>query len=294
MITKIHRQFLFQEAGEGGDGGSGAGSSTLGSNDLPADHWASSLPDEFKSTPFVREAKDLSSFVKSAVETKKMVGADTVKIPGEKATDEERAQFYAKLGRPEKPEEYSPSDQVKLKEGLMDEAILDDMKKTFHEAGISKSQAQKVLDTYFTKLNEGAENMESSRNQKIQEGLQGLQQEWGDDYTPKLDLARQAVKKLGGDEFVSYLNESGLGDDPRMIKVMAQVGELVADDQIGGSGGMSGSISSTGGALAEINRLNADSEFIKQYTDHSHPQHKQAVERMAALRSRAYPGKAES
>jgi len=70
--------------------------------------WRANLPEDMRKEASLESFKDETEMVempinvaKSFISTKKMVGADTLKIP---KTDEEWSDVYTKLGRPETQE----------------------------------------------------------------------------------------------------------------------------------------------------------------------------------------------
>ena len=75
----------------------------LGSGASENQDWRSSLNDELKNNPTIQNIKDLESAANTLVHQQKMIGS---RIPIPK-TDEERAELYTKLGRPETSEKYS-------------------------------------------------------------------------------------------------------------------------------------------------------------------------------------------
>jgi len=57
-----------------------------------------------------------------------------------------------------------------------------------------------------------------------------LTQEWGGDYERKSAAASGLVKALSDDDFVDYLAETGLGNDPRMLKAFYKLSTFIAED----------------------------------------------------------------
>jgi len=129
------------------------------SKDTPPDapEWIQGLPEELRTAPEGEqpslakfkpgEGEELipmpASVAKGYVELEKKLGQDSVVIPGENATEEERNAFYTRLGRPEKPDGY----ELKDPEGLPVDA---EVKKSFqeiaHKAGINTQQAVMLND----------------------------------------------------------------------------------------------------------------------------------------------------
>lgn len=57
-----------------------------------------------------------------------------------------------------------------------------------------------------------------------------LTKEWGGDYEKKTTAASGLVAALSDDDFVEYLAETGLGNDPRMLKAFYKLSTLISED----------------------------------------------------------------
>lgn len=96
------------------------------------------VPDAYKNEGWTRNLKSYDDLWKTSDNAQKMIGRKTIGIPDEKSTDQEIADFYAKL-RPGKAEDYN----VELEEG--DKALFE---KLFYENGISARQAKALVNGY--------------------------------------------------------------------------------------------------------------------------------------------------
>lgn len=295
--------FLRDEAGgEGGDGGGGSGGSTItqqpngGQGD--GAKWydgVQGLDESISGSDFVRQAPDLPTFIKNAVETKRLVGANTIKLPGQDATPEERMAVYDKLGRPATLDEYSASEGVKPKMEIKDEFI-GGAKKMFHEAGLSKEQGTKILDWYFNSLNETHDQMNASGAEVQQQQITQLKEEYGDKFPMMVDAARAVVKKFGSEELNSWLDSTkingvALGDSAPFIQMFAKIGQGMLDDNVPNGGtGLHTFMNDKSGAIAEIENLKNDEKFMNALFSDTDPQHNAAVDRWQKLHETAYPG----
>ena len=78
--------------------GSVLGSESVGDNqDL-----RNNLPDDLRNDPTLQNYKDVESLAKTVVHQQKMIG-NRIPLP---KTDEEKAELYGKLGRPDSPDKY--------------------------------------------------------------------------------------------------------------------------------------------------------------------------------------------
>jgi hypothetical protein len=125
---------------------------------------------------------------KKAYNLEKLLGHEkagrTIVLPKDDADPKEQAEFYAKLGRPEKPEEYELPGAPE---------IAGEYAKAMHVAGITKKQAAILAETNNT--------IELARVKQLEErsnsDFESLKQEWGGRYDANLELAKRAVQDAG-------------------------------------------------------------------------------------------------
>ena len=96
-----------------------------------------------------REVKDAKAAAKLAFDQSKLLG-NAITIPGPKATDEEKAEFLNKLGRPEKADDY----EFEMPKDLPAEIPYDGeraakFKSLMHEQGLNKAQAKALHDAFI-------------------------------------------------------------------------------------------------------------------------------------------------
>lgn len=283
-----------------GDGGGGGGTPPAGSpppagggGDLAAlaANFKQALASEFQTHPAMADIKDLNGLAKSYISAQQMIGADKIVLPKQDAPPEEWNAIWRKLGAPETADGYDFS-QVQLPGGLQVNKDMDAFAKSmFHKHGIPAEKAKGMYKEFMEKQYSDYQNTVNSRRQ----ALDGLKQEWGSKYEVEEAVAKQAVFALGGEELKAWFNESGLGDDPMMIRIFNTVGKMMREDATFSSrmqgGGFSGS---EDGARAEIAQLQTDKDFMTAYLNRDNPQHMAAKTRMDALWARAYPGKVQS
>lgn len=59
------------------------------------------------------------------------------------------------------------------------------------------------------------------------DGAEQLHADWGEDFDHNLSLARRAATVFGDPALRAVLEESGLGDDPRIVRVAAEIGRMM-------------------------------------------------------------------
>lgn len=241
--------------------------------------WFTQLPEEIRSEGALKQFKDIGSLAKSYVHLNKKRN-DALAVPGDDAKPEEIEQFYSKLGRPESPDKYD----LKLPEGsMMKVEGIAPFKEIFHKAGLTPKQAQNILEAYDGQV-KASLDMQKKANA---EALSALQVEWGGEYNKRIAAAQAAVKEFGDDSLTAYLEESGLGNHPMVIRLMSKIGESLVEHQIVGqsSGAMGVSPSQIQAEIAKIE----GNPILRQ---RNHPERDQLINRRNELYSALYPQEA--
>lgn len=187
--------------------------------DYPA--WCSQLPEEIRSNADMM--KQLSKFqkvgdiAKSYAELEKKTGA-SVSIPGENATDEERAAFWAKIGTPAEPDQYSiKGDEAKA------------FREAAHAAHLTDTQAQ----AFFTQLKEMGQAAVNAQNEQketlYKETDSAFRKEYGTHYGEKMTLLSRGVKLYAGASGAKALMDSGLAFNPDIARMFIRLGEMSAE-----------------------------------------------------------------
>ena len=68
------------------------------SDEEAAYDWKAELPEEIRDSPMVKEAPDLATLAKQAIDYQRMSG-NSIRIPGEDASDEAITDFRGKLSK---------------------------------------------------------------------------------------------------------------------------------------------------------------------------------------------------
>lgn len=250
-----------------------------------SDDWYTKLDsEEIKNAPALKNFKSMEGLVKSFLSAQRMIGNSphSVIIPDETATEEERAEFLNKLGRPEDPNGY----EIKKPENLEEIGLEwnDDSAKAFanvaHEVGLTKEQFNKIMDWHNNMTIESFKNADSSLEQEYEQARQTLQKEWGNAYESNVKLVSKLVDKLGITEVVQ---NKGLANDPVFIKAMNELARKTSEDQF-----IEGDINNTpANAIQEINEIMGNPKHPYHIADH--PSHGDAVNKMQSLYRMAHP-----
>ena len=117
-----------------------------------------------------------------------------------------------------------------LPEGVtLDSALLEQAAPIFKELGLSKEQAQKLVDIQVKQ----AQSQTDAFNQQLETWRTSAKNDkeyGGDGFDQNIALARSALNKVGTPELKQLLNDSGVGDHPEIIRLMVRVGKMTAED----------------------------------------------------------------
>ena len=229
------------------------------------------LSDDLKEIGELSKFKDVNELAKSYVNLNKLLGKRFSDL-----SQEELNQYYTKLGKPEKHEDY-----VLPEEGKAEDR--DWYKNIVFEAGLTKEQAKLVYEKYIEKERSAS----IQRNQEIeksqQQAVDVLKAEFGTAFDQRLNLAKSAVREFGGEEIVKILNDSGLGNNAAIIKMFANIGKNFQEDKIISSDKSKQFGLTPTDARNKINMLKKDPEIMRAYMDGTHHKHRQVVAEMSQL-----------
>lgn len=146
-----------------------------------------------------------------------------------------------------------PADlELKLPEGLkLDDAGLGAFKSLAKEAGLDGAKAQKFVDLYagFEKSKVDAY---TAQQKAWTEAVKADADIGGAKLDKSLELSRRALTKFGGEGLVTFLEQSGLGNHPALVKFAVNVGLAMAEDSVAGSGGASAAAAASGDPMVAL------------------------------------------
>lgn len=228
----------------------------------------------------------------------KFSSQNRIEIPTQDSTDEDRAAFWNKLGRPEAADAYTIPpipDDFAVKE--RPEEQLQGFLKMAHEEGFSDKQAARAVEWWTGTTNQmHLDTLEGMRTAAIEtEAL--LKKEWADAYDQRVGMAKDAIttfdlrtETIPEGEFRQALIESGMTNDPRVIRYLAAVGRNLAEDVFhrGGTGPITIE-NSPKEAQDKLAALRKDPEWRDAFANKLHPKHEEVLAQHKTLHAEAYP-----
>lgn len=208
-----------------------------------ADDWRAGVPDNLRS--FAERFAAPGDAVKSAYDLRRKLSR-AAEPPGENASEEERAAWYRRLGRPDTPDGYEIARPESAAAFAGDEETLGaqeaSFKEAMHAAGAPPAAVQAAVDWYYTHAADGMTALAAADTEALESARTELRRDWGGDFERNVEYARRALAAFGGDELVGTLGAAGLDTHPAVARAFARIGRQMGEDDMigrlpaGGSG----------------------------------------------------------
>ncbi|WP_284999982.1 peptidase [Escherichia coli] len=156
---------------------------------------------------------------------------------GDKPADKPDDKELKQEGAPEKYE-FTAGEGVEL-----DTEALKDFEPVARDLNLTNEQAQKLVDAY-PKILAGVQQRQAEAWQKQTEGwaetVKADKEIGGDKLTANLSAAQRALEQFGDPELKEYLDSTGLGNHPALVKAFIKVGKAMSEDKVVTGGHESG------------------------------------------------------
>ncbi len=239
--------------------------------------WLDALPEGLKKEQSLSKFKDTASLAQSYLEAEKALNK-RVAMPKPESPEEEWQKFYQKLGLPEDKrytEQRVPEDEEYLKA----------YEELFYQSGLSKKQGEKLLKGMYEFSSNLQKRQQEELNKQRNSNIDWLKQHYGDAFDSRMPLMQASLQKFGSKELASLIEEANYS--PALVDLLVKVGETLKSDSLV-TGNEQAVTTDAEGALKEINRLEADSDFMVKLSNKNHSEHDEAVQKMEELYKLAY------
>lgn len=242
--------------------------------------WASELSPELKAMVDAKGYKSPTDVVQAYAHAQRLIGAEKIPLPRNGEWDETARE---KLGIPKTADGYNLN-RPELPEGISyDESFEKAALPVAHQLGLTPHQLQGLVDFYASHQAQSYQSAARSRTDEQALAIESLRTEWGATYDTRLTQAARAARYFGGEALVTFLNESGVGNNPDLIRAFAKAGVLLGEDNM-----KSGETQST--TLAPDEALHKARALMSKpgYATRNHPDHTHLVEQVRQLFEQAY------
>ena len=181
------------------------------------------LPEEIRDHPSLQSINDVGNLGLSYVNAQRLIGADKIPLP-KNPTEDDLNNIYTKLGKPEQPSGY----EIKADGQILTEGDVNTYTDIAHKLGLSKTQANGILDYYRSSIQQTTEAMSKDSEQQRQQIEQSLKAEWGADFDAKVSQANRAVADIAGQDLLDMVLQDGtkVGNHPAFIKAFASFADF--------------------------------------------------------------------
>jgi hypothetical protein len=238
--------------------------------------WKQSLAEDLRNDPTIQTTPTVEALAKQLVHAQKAVGKDKVVLPGKHGTEDDWAQVFKKLGRPENGEGYT----------LPEEGFTDSEKQMVREMALKNNllpgQLEGVLGWVKDVASSRVTEVQNGQKEHMAKQQEILKKEFGDAYDHRLNLAKTVIEKVGGEEMLAKMRQMPeLNQNAEFVKLLSKVGEqFLAEDKVDLGPRMEAGMT-PGNAQSEIEQIMGNYE--SPYYNESHPAHKRVVERVQEL-----------
>lgn len=206
---------------------------------------------------------------KAYINLEKLLGREKVPVPVDENDEDGWNRWYAATGRPESPDKY----EFKPPELPADLPYDKDAEQNFrtwaHVNGLNKKQANNLYDGYVKSQIERHASWHTTQKQQRAELEASLQREYGTKLESVKQTAGLVVREHADAEFKGYLDETGLGNDPRMVRFLAKVGaKMTGETKLKGTVQAAPEHQDYKSAIADFREKHKDALFSKEHPNH--------------------------
>jgi len=206
---------------------------------------------------------------RSYLNLEKLLGREKVPVPVDDNDEEGWNRWYAATGRPEAPDKYE-FERPDLPQDLQyDEDTEKSFREWAHINGLNKKQAKNLYDAYVKTQVERHAAWHNGQKQSRAKIEGDLRREYGNQYDGKVNLAKTAIREFADPDYLAWLDESGMGNDPRMIRAWIRVGEkMTGETKLKGTPAPQAAPQDLDRAIADFRDKFKDALFNKDHPNH--------------------------
>lgn len=211
------------------------------------------LNDNLKADPSILKFKDVNALAEGYVNASKLIGkrADALSAEDIKGIvpEETLARILLEKGVPEKAEDY----KLELHDLPVSENALSQFLGLAHDLKLPNETVQKLAD-WQTHV------AITERESWLEDGRVLM----GKDYDKAVNGARSVVKEYFDKEDIDFLNQSGMGDHPSMLKLLYKIHQGMQETPVI-QPNSSNAVQDSSAIEAEINSLRSNEDFMKAW-----------------------------
>lgn len=218
---------------------------------------------------YEKKAAKAEDMGRSYQSLEKLLGREKVPVPASEDDEEGWQRWYTASGRPEQPDKYD----LKRPELPSDLPYDEDTEKAFrtwaHVNGLNKKQAGNLYSGYVATQIERHAAYQTGQKQSRVKVETDMRREYGQQYEGAVSSARSAMAQYADPDFRQWLDETGQGNDPRLIRVFARIGkEMGGEARLKGAPQQQATPQDLDKAITDYRGKYNEALFKKDHPDH--------------------------
>lgn len=196
----------------------------------------SSLEDDIKDAPVIREAGNPKAMAKMLVNAQRKIGKNKVVLPGEDANPEEWHEFFKAAGKPDTPDDYQYKRPENIPEELRNADHLKELRNIAHERNWTQKQWQQYIKDDDARIAKEIETAELNADAETDAAEKQLKELWGMAYEERVHIANRLInetvdEKPGALQFSREDFVAKYGRDPMFIEWAASLGKTLVEHE---------------------------------------------------------------
>lgn len=228
----------------------------------------------------------VEELAKGYTNLEKLISREKVPVP-QGADDKEGYDRWIEAVRPENEDTYDFGERpAELPNGLEYD---EDLEASFRSAalanGLMPQQAKGLYDMFLKGQIERYDSYNKMVTEQAETLKNDLRREHGEQYPAVERRAGNVMTKYADDEFRQYLNESGLGNDARMLRMLDKIGrDMGGETRLVGNTEQKQLPADLDAAIARFREKNG-----KVLSDSNHPDNRRMVDELQQLYQARHP-----
>ena len=206
----------------------------FGSDGVLSEGWQSTLPEGYRDEASLKTVNDTKVLAKMFVDTKRMVGKDTIAVPNDSSPKDEWSEYYRHGGRPDTVEDYGLAVPEGFPPEFADKVFPADRiakwQQRFFDGGVSKKAASQFIAEFANDMLRDMQSAKQAEEAQLTELTSGLSTEWGAAYDQNIHLGNIAIEEgtKGSAEFKDRV-VAKVQKDPDLTRLLANLGSKFAE-----------------------------------------------------------------
>ncbi len=209
----------------------------FGTDGTLSEGWQGTLPEGYRDEASLKTVKDTKVLAKMFVDTKRMVGKNTIAVPDETSPKDEWSEYYRCGGRPDAVEDYGLAVPEGFPPEFAEKAFpaerISKWQERFFEGGVSKKAATQFFAEFANDVLADIQTAKQAEETQLSELTSGLSTDWGAAYDQKIHFGNIAIEegtiRSGEDEEFKARVVAKVQKDPDLTRLLGNLGSQFSE-----------------------------------------------------------------